>query len=246
MTDIHSHILPDIDDGSNSIDESIDLLETLYKCGFNSVILTPHYINTDNINTRYVYNANNEKKLKIYNELKKAITKNNLNISIYLGNEIFLDEEVVENIKNKEIYPLNNSKYILIELPLRNKILNLEDILYEINYQGYIPIIAHPERYTYFQSNYEYVDNLKQEGVLFQCNYTSVVGYYGKEAEKLVKYMLKNEYVDYLGTDIHHKNTLFESNKFYKIEKKIIKEAGEKYYNKIKKNCDNLVKDLIK
>lgn len=237
MTDIHSHILFNVDDGSYSIEESIELLKSLKKIGFNNVILTPHYIEGSE------YQSKNEEKLQKLNILKEEIAKNKLDINIYLGNEIFINNNIIKNLELGNTYSLNNSKYLLVELPFHNQILNLEDIIYEIKYQGYIPIIAHPERYTYFQENPNLIDELKEENILFQSNYGSVLGYHGKSAEKLMKYLLKKHYVDYLGTDIHHMDRPFIIDNFPKIEKKINKLAGKEYYNQIKENCNNLIQN---
>lgn len=236
MTDIHSHILFDVDDGSSSIEESIELLKKMSEVGFNKIILTPHYIESSD------YTSENEEKLQKLEELKKKIKESKLDIKIYLGNEIFINKELVNYIKDNKIYPLNNSKYILVELPFHNQILNIEDIMYEIKYNGYIPIIAHPERYTYFQNDYKLVENLKSEGILFQSNYSSILGYFGKGAKKLMKKMLKDKYIDYLGTDIHHINKTYVLDNFTKIEKKIKKITGEEYYLEILSNCDKIVK----
>ncbi len=149
---------------------------------------------------------------------------------------------MIEGIKENRIYTLNNSKYLLFEIPFHNQILGLEDIVYEMKIQGYIPILAHPERYSYFQDDYELVDKLKEEGLLFQSNFSSILGHYGKKAQKLLKYMLKNEYIDYFGTDIHHIDKTFALDNFNKIEKKIIKITGIDYYKHIINNGNKLVK----
>ena len=235
MTDVHSHVLFNIDDGSYSIEESIILLKELKSIGFTNVILTPHYIKGSE------YSANNQIKLERFTELKEEIKKQNIEINIYLGNEIFVCNNILELLEREEIVSLNNTKYLLIELPFHNQILNLEDIIYEINLKGYIPIIAHPERYEYFQKNYKLIDNLREMDVMFQCNYVSILGYYGKSAEKLIKYMLKNKYVDYLGTDIHHIKKTFVIDNFDKIKKKIIKIAGITYFENIIDNANSLI-----
>lgn len=236
MTDIHSHILFDVDDGSDSLEESLELLKGLESIGFNNVILTPHYIEGSE------YCSLNKEKLIKLNILKQEIEKNNIKINIYLGNEIFINDHIVEGIKTNRIYTLNNSKYLLFELPFHNQILNLVDIVYEMKYQGYIPILAHPERYIYFQDNPKLLDELKEEGLLFQANFSSILGYYGKGAKKLLKYMLKKKYIDYLGTDIHRINKSYVIDNFPKIEKVFNKIAGSDYYKKIISNGDNLLK----
>lgn len=236
MTDVHSHILFDVDDGSKSIEESISLLKKLSDIGFKNVILTPHYIKGSE------YSSQNKEKLTKLKELRSEIEKQNIDINIYLGNEVFINNEICNLIKEKHIYTLNNSRYILVELPFHNQINNLEDIIYELKVKGLIPIIAHPERYTYFQNNYKEVDRLRDEGFLFQGNYASILGYYGKESQKLLKYMLKKQYIDYLGTDIHREAKTYVIDNFKKIEKKITKITKQDYYDEIKDNCNNLVK----
>ena len=236
MTDIHSHIIYGVDDGSKSIEESLEILEKMKDVGFTDVICTPHFIEDTE------YSSENKEKLVKLDALKDAIEYTNLGINVYLGNEGFINDNVVENIKGGKIYPLNNTKYVLIEFPLHNKLMNINDVLFEITHQGYIPIIAHPERYDAFKKDYKLVKALKEDGYLFQCNYSSILGNYGSEAKKLFKRLLKDHYVDYLGTDIHHSTRTFTLDHFPKILKKITKYAGEDYFKQIMKNCDSLVK----
>ena len=240
MTDIHSHILYDVDDGSKSIDESIKLLEGLKDVGFDRVILTPHYIHND------TYCTDNKEKLDKFNILKDKIIENNIGIDIYLGNEVFISDNILSNIEKGNIYCLNNSKYVLIEIPFYNRINNLLDIFYELKVSGYKVILAHPERYSILQKDYKLIDELKNDGVLFQCNYSSILGYYGSNAKKLFKYLLKNHYVDYFGTDIHRINNTYVIDNFNKIEKHIIKITGMDYYKDIINNGDRLVKQYFK
>ena len=236
MTDIHSHILFDVDDGSSSIDESVELLKKMNDVGFDNVILTPHYIEGSEYHCE-----NKEKKTKL-NQIQEELLKQNIDINICLGNEIFINNNIYDLIKNNIIHTLNNTRYTLIELPFHNQIMNLEDIIYELKLKGLIPIIAHPERYTYFQENYKEVDRLREEGFLFQGNYASVLGYYGKESQKLLKYMLKKKYIDYLGTDIHRINKTYVLDNFKKIEKNIIKITKKDYYEEIKQNSNSIIK----
>ena len=235
MTDVHSHILFGIDDGSRTISESIELLKKLKSVGFNNVILTPHFI-LDSI-----YNSNYEANIKIYNELKERLLNENIDINIYLGNEIFIDKNVPTLLEKNIITSLNGTKYVLVEFPMHNKLLNIEDMLYEIRSRGYEVVIAHPERYDAFKEDYSIVDTLREDGFLFQSNYSSILGYYGKDSIKLLKYMLKRHYIDFLGTDIHRIEKTYVIDNFKKIEKHIIKVTGSEYYNKIQLNNNKLV-----
>jgi len=238
MTDIHSHLIYNVDDGSRSIDESIELIKKLNEVGFNNIIITPHYIE----GTEYC--SNNDEKLEKINTLKKALKENNIKVNLYLGNEIFINDHIIDAINDGKAYTLNGTKYLLFELPFNNQILNLTDIIYEIKLHGYIPILAHPERYIYFQKDYSLVDSLHDEGLLFQSNYASILGYYGIGSFKLLKYMIKKQYVDYLGTDLHHISNTFVIDNFLKIENKFKRIAGEEYYKKIIKNADNILKKI--
>lgn len=235
MTDVHSHILFGIDDGSRTISESIELLKKLKSVGFNNVILTPHFILDS------TYNSNYEANIKIYNELKERLLNENIDINIYLGNEIFIDKNVPTLLEKNIITSLNRTKYVLVEFPMHNKLLNIEDILYEIRSRGYEVVIAHPERYDAFKEDYSIVDTLREDGFLFQSNYSSILGYYGKDSIKLLKYMLKRHYIDFLGTDIHRIEKTYVIDNFKKIEKHIIKVTGSEYYNKIQVNNNKLV-----
>lgn len=235
MTDVHSHILFGIDDGSRTILESVELLKKLKSVGFNNVILTPHFILDS------TYNSNYESNIKIYNELKERLISENIDINIYLGNEIFIDKNVPTLLEKNIITSLNGTKYVLVEFPMHNKLLNIEDMLYEIRSRGYEVVIAHPERYDAFKEDYSIVDTLREDGFLFQSNYSSILGYYGKDSIKLLKYMLKRHYIDFLGTDIHRIEKTYVIDNFKKIEKHIIKVTGSEYYNKIQANNNKLV-----
>lgn len=218
--DIHSHILYGIDDGSKTIEESIEIIKQHIEMGFNEIVVTPHYIE----NSDYI--TNNENKNKILKELEKEIKNQNLDIKLYLGNEVFINNNIEELLKNNEISTINDSNYLLIELPLHNKIKNATDIIYELKIKGITPIIAHPERYEFVQKNPDSVLELIEEGAILQANYGSIVGVYGEHAKKTIKKLLKKNTISILATDIH-----FPNNEIYKnietIKKKLNKIIGE-------------------
>lgn len=229
MIDMHNHILYGIDDGCKTIEESIETIKNMKKMGFNTIVLTPHYIEDSS------FKANNNLKLQRLEILKEELLKNNIDVNLFLGNEIFINESINELIINKEIRSINNTRYILIELPFNNQILNLDDYLYELKLKGYKIIIAHPERYTYFKDNYEEARKLYDSGVLFQVNYGSIIGQYGSSSLKLVKKLLKDDMVDFISTDIHKpSSSLFD--KFDDIKHKIIKIIGEDKFKDISYN----------
>lgn len=229
MIDMHNHILYGIDDGCKTIEESIETIKNMKKIGFNSIVLTPHYIEDSS------FKANNNLKLERLEILKEELLKNNIDVNLFLGNEIFINESINDLIINKEIRSINNTRYILIELPFNNQILNLDDYLYELKLKGYKIIIAHPERYTYFKDNYKEARKLYDSGVLFQVNYGSIIGQYGSSSLKLVKKLLKDDMVDFISTDIHKpSSSLFD--KFDDIKHKIIKIIGEDKFKDISYN----------
>ena len=239
MIDIHTHILYDIDDGCTSMEQSIETIKKLELLGFSKIILTPHFIEGSK------YCSDNKEKQEKYKLLIKRLKKQNVNVELYLGNEIYINHQMIELIKQKKILSLNNTKYLLIELPLNNEINNVDDYLHELRLAGYIPVIAHPERYKYFHSDYKKMQKLYEDGVLFQSNYGSILGYYGKDAKKLIKYALKHSWISFLATDIHGPNFKLVG-QFYKAVKKIKRIIGEDNFQKItQKNASKLLCDDI-
>ena len=197
MIDIHSHLIYGVDDGSKDMETSIDILNSLSKNGVTDIILTPHYI-TD---TNYV----SSKIDNIYKliELKREIKKQGININIYLGNEIYIDPNILDLIKNNKMCSLNNSEYILVELPMSGNYPDYQDIIGDLLRIGFKVVLAHPERYITFQKDFNKVLEMVNMGVLLQCNIDSIIGNYGKEAKKTMKLILKNKLVSFVGTDIH-------------------------------------------
>lgn len=237
MVDIHSHILFGIDDGCKSIEDSVITIKRLEELGFDKIILTPHFIKGAS------YSADNKEKKEKFNLLKEKLVENKVNVELYLGNEIFIDEKIDELILDKKIRSLNNSRYLLIELPFNNQINNIEDYLYELRLKGFIPIIAHPERYLFFQKNHEEAKKMYESGIFFQCNYESIIGKYGKDAMELFIYLLKGNMISFLGTDIHKPDAhIFEN--FESIKSKIKEYISlEKFEQITKQNVLKVLND---
>lgn len=218
MIDIHSHILNNVDDGSNSLDNTLGILTKAEEAGFSDIILTPHYIENYYENTKSLI----KNKIK---ELKQVLYKEDIVIELHQGNEIMLTENTPELVENCTISTLANSRYVLFELPFSNRMLNLEAIIYKLKELGCIPILAHPERYTYIQENPSSMIELIKMGVLVQCNYGSFEGLYGKSAKRTAEILLENKLVHFLGTDTHKQGYIYEN------------------IDQILKNLDNIAND---
>lgn len=198
MIDIHSHLIYGVDDGSKDIETSLKVLSNLSDNGVTDIILTPHYI----VDTNYVSKkTDNIIKLK---ELQREVKKLGININLYLGNEIYIDKDILKYIKENKMCSLNNTEYILVELPMNGVYEDYIDIFSNLINIGFKVILAHPERYTSFQKDYSLINEVVATGVLLQSNIDSIVGGYGKEAKKTMKYILKNKLVSFVGTDIHN------------------------------------------
>lgn len=216
MKDLHTHVMYGIDDGSRTIEESMTMLERLSNEGVTDVMLTPHYIENSK------YNCNNKNKKQLFKKIKQEAQRRGININIYLGNEIMVNNNIM-NLFNTEIATLNASKYLLIELPMEKEFDDLDLVIKELTNNGVIPIIAHPERYSYVKDNYKWLEEYLKMGVLFQSNYESLFGKYGKEAKKTIKKLLKHNMVHFLASDIHHENSKCNLKKLHKKLKRIIK-----------------------
>lgn len=234
MIDLHSHILYNIDDGSKNIDESIEIIKKYSENNINKIVLTPHYVVNSN------YSVNNNEKIKKFNYLKEQVRNSNIDIELYIGNEVLITNNLIQLLEEKEIMTINNSRYLLIELPFINEDLNVENIIYDLKLSGYIPIIAHPERYIYIQKDITKIKKYIEVGALIQINKDSFFGKYGKKVFKTVKKIIKNELAHTVGTDVHSINDKFYSNS--EFVKKLKKIASDNYINKIlEENSNNIL-----
>ena len=224
MIDFHSHILPNTDDGSTSIEETINIIKEAKQAGFTQIISTSHYIQG-----YYEYDEN--ERMQLLEKIKKwgqtpADNTNELNgPELYLGSEIYITAEMPELLKEKKASTINNSKYVLFELPLNTESLIAKEVVYRLIENGYVPIIAHPERYSYVKESPEYVKELAEMGTLFQANYGSIIGMYGTKAQKTVKKLLKEDLIQFLGSDVHRTNQIYP--KIPKAMKKLKKILSE-------------------
>ena len=202
MIDMHSHILPGIDDGSRDIEETINMIKEAEQAGFSKIVATSHY---------YLgyYETDETSRQEYIDAINKKLKEMECNIQVCVGSEIFITNEIVNLLKNFNASSINSTRYVLFELPFTSEVHNLKDVIYSLLSHKYIPIIAHPERYRFVQKNPNALIELLDIGVLFQSNYGSIIGQYGKEARKTVKLLLKNNFIHFLGSDAHRKNTIY-------------------------------------
>lgn len=211
MIDIHSHILPNIDDGAKYIEETHTLIKEAQKSGFEAIITTPHYMEN-------YYEIDELKRKELINKIQS-------DIRLYVGNEIYLSDNIIKLLECKKASTINNSNYILFELPMNSMPMNLYDVIYEMLQHKLIPILAHPERYTFIQKEPELICDLIRNGVLMQANYGSIVGQYGSKAQTIMQVFLKNDMIHFLGTDVHKANTIYP--KMPQIIEKLVKIIGK-------------------
>lgn len=226
MIDMHCHIIPYTDDGAVDTDATIRMGKKAQEVGYTGIFATSHYIIHDNelVNKEYVENI--EKVNKLFEE-------ENINIQIYKGNEVFFTNGIYDLIKEEKVCTLGESRYVLVELPLFSNIvpMNVYDEFNILQDNGYIPILAHPERYDFVTKNINSLLPLIEAGVLLQSNIGSISGKYGKDAKKNVKKMLKLNMVHFLGTDSHTTSVYDMYEKSMKAIKKVVKD--EELLNKI-------------
>ena len=222
MIDIHSHILPGVDDGVKTLASSIELIRELSRSGATDIIATPHYVSE----TRYVSRKDNN--LRLLEEVKSALLAEQINVEIYLGNEIYIDPKIAKMVSEGTISSMAGSKYVLVELPLNKSYPSYRDILVDLLDMGYRVILAHPERYEIIQTNYNVLLELHSLGVLFQCNLGSVMGKYGIEAKMVVKRIMKDSLVFAFGSDAHHCHGV---DYWVKAQKKVSRYCSERQFN---------------
>ena len=200
-TDIHSHILPGIDDGSPDIDTSIRLIEGLMKMGVNKSIATPHIIGD-------LYRNNSETINKALDSLNEELRIRSIDFEVKAAAEYMLDSYFFELLtQDKKILTLKDN-IILTEFSYAAMPDDPGKHSFAIQMAGYSPILAHPERYPYYYDNYKMYHRLVELGFMLQLNLLSLTGYYGKEAMKASKYLLKNELISFVGTEMHHERHL--------------------------------------
>lgn len=222
--DIHSHLIPAVDDGSQSLEESIEIIEMMSDLGYKKMIITPHVMADS-------YRNSTETLLDGLERLKEAIKVAKIDMMLEVAAEYYLDELFVERLQSDDLLTIGD-RYLLFETSYIAKPMNFENIIFDIKVKGYKPILAHPERYRYITQPKEEYIYMKELGLYFQLDINSLGGFYGKQAKEQAKLLIKLGVIDFLGSDIHHRKQAFTL-------KKVLKSRAYKSIwnmNKIKNN----------
>lgn len=233
MIDMHSHILFGVDDGARVLEDSVDLIKEEIKKGVDKIILTPHF-------KKRKGDANIELINENYKALIEAVSAESLEVEMFLGCEVYLDFNYYDTIWKESLISLADSDYVLIEFSLTDIPKNIPEICYEIGLKGYIPIIAHVERYDILYENNKLIKDILNEGAHFQVNASAVINREDRESHKFVNYLLKNELVSFVASDVHNRDSRgFYLDEAYKTVKKI---CSHNYTEKIfKRNQENII-----
>lgn len=214
FVDIHNHILPGIDDGAKDVNDSMVLLKSFAEIGIKDFIATPHIMND--------YYGNNISTIQSTHKLlKEEVAKSNLDVnSIRFAAEYMIDANFENLLENKELLTLK-SNYILMEMSYYQAPLNLDEVVFKTFSQGYLPILAHPERYSFFHSRPEQYKLLKKQGIPFQLNILALGNHYGSSINKMAYKLLEAGMYDFVGTDTHHIAHLTKIKEIKMPEKKL-------------------------
>ena len=194
MIDIHSHILPQIGDGIENIDITLEMLKSAVKDGTKKIVATPHYRNG--------YGIIPITEVKDYvNKLNSILEEKSIKIEIYSGHEVYLNEYVLEEYLEGKIGTINDSKYMLMECHMNKFSDDVLDIIHEFKIRDIIPIIAHPERYSSVIENALYINKFIESGCLFQMNSGSIQGLFGKKVKLTAELLLNNRIYNFIGSD---------------------------------------------
>jgi len=195
--DIHSHLLPTLDDGVQSFEEAEAVILQFQKLGYKKLITTPHVMSD-------FFRNSNEDILTKYHELTHWLQSKNIAVEIQAAAEYYLDEELIKKIETNTPLLTFGNNYLLFETNFMTEPLNLKEFIFLATTKGYKLVLAHPERYIYLQSNFSKAEDLLNRGVLFQLNISSISGYYSKAAQTIAQKLIDNRWVHLLGSDCHN------------------------------------------
>lgn len=217
--DMHSHLLPGIDDGSPDLFTSIELIKGFRELGYKKLITTPHILWGLYPNTPEIIAGKAE-------EIRKAIAEEGIDMEFRAAAEYFIDDHLAGQLKAKAPLLTISGNMVLVEFSMMTPPIELNEILFEMQMQDYQPVLAHPERYTYLMRNKSFFDDLKTSGCLFQLNLMALSGYYGPPVQELADYLLKKNYYDFAGSDLHHAKHLSILQKIPSSQLKRLQDSG--------------------
>lgn len=196
LVDIHNHILPGIDDGAKTVEDSIELIREFQQFGVNNFVCTPHIMHN--------YYDNTEQTIKnSFSLLQAELVKQQVdNVSIDFSAEHMIDDNFEEILANDAVLPLKKY-HLLVEMSFLQRPLNFDRAIQNVASAGYFPILAHPERYLFLHSKFGKYEKFRKQGILFQANILSFGGYYGTEVKRVVHKLLDNQMIDFIGSDVH-------------------------------------------
>lgn len=197
QADMHSHILPGIDDGAQTMEDSLSLIEDMYRHGYRKMIATPH-------SSEDIYPNTNEIILRQRDAVRLAVREKGIEMEIEAAAEYMIDERFVKMVESGDQVLTIHDQKVLVEMSYLLESPYLHNGLFALQTHGYQPILAHPERYNFYHNHLEKYDELKEKGCLFQLNLIAFSGYYGKNVKKTASYLFEKGMYDYCGSDIHH------------------------------------------
>jgi len=196
VADMHSHFIPGIDDGAPEIEVSLELLKEMAALGYKKVVTTPHVMSDYYRNTPDIIRRRCE-------QLQEAAAGAGIPLRIECAAEYYLDADFRQMIKRKELLTFGNN-YVLFELPFLNEPPGINEAVFEMQLAGYKPVLAHPERYSYWHLNFDKYEELEDKGVLLQLNINSLTGHYSPPVRKISEKLVDKNMISFLGSDCHH------------------------------------------
>lgn len=194
--DVHSHFIPGIDDGAQTMEEAVNLIKGMASFGYKKVITTPHVMSDYYRNTPEII-------LRGRDEVREVLAKEGVDVVLEAAAEYYLDADLMQKVKAKELLTFGGN-YVLFELPFMSEPPGLAELVFEMQLAGYKPVLAHPERYAFWHLNMEKYEEWFDKGVVLQLNINSITGHYSPEVKKVSKQLIEKGLVGLLGSDCHH------------------------------------------
>ncbi len=199
--DMHSHLLPGIDDGSPDAPTSVNYIKKMMELGYKKFITTPH-VYTD------LYPNTRETILAAHQRLTEELAKEQIDVEVVAAAEYFMDDLFSDRLKKNEPLLTLHKNWVLVEISFMSPPPDLDTLLFELIMNGYQPVLAHPERYNYYHSKRQEYNRFKDKGCLLQTNLLSLGGYYGRSVQDAARYLVDEKLIDLIGTDLHHERHL--------------------------------------